>query len=66
MSCGHCISSVTDALEKISGVTVDAVTIGQAVVRAHKNVDREHLVQAIEELGFDVVDVTRDEQPEAT
>lgn len=32
MSCGHCISRVHKALASLTGVTVTAVTVGQAEV----------------------------------
>jgi copper chaperone CopZ len=33
MSCGHCVSHVTQALEKLSGVEVGHVSVGTAEVR---------------------------------
>jgi len=32
MSCGHCLSAVRNALERVPGVRVEQVTIGQATV----------------------------------
>lgn len=32
MSCGHCVASVSKALQQLDGVTVDRVAVGQAVV----------------------------------
>ena len=56
MSCGHCVASVTQALEKTTGVVVDAVEIGQAKIRYGKELQRSVIVEAIEDLGFDVVE----------
>ena len=32
MSCGHCVKAVTEALERVQGVRVEAVRIGSARV----------------------------------
>jgi len=32
MSCGHCLNAVRNALERVPGVRVEQVTIGQATV----------------------------------
>ena len=56
MSCNHCVASVTRALEEKKGVKVESVEIGKAVVDYDQQaVTRESLVEAIEEIGFDVV-----------
>ena len=56
MSCGHCINAVTEALENTKGVFVDGVIIGRALVRYdNQRVDRTSIIQAIEGLGYEVV-----------
>ncbi len=32
MSCGHCVATVTKALNAVTGVTVERVTVGSATV----------------------------------
>jgi copper chaperone CopZ len=32
MSCGHCVAAVREALGAVSGVTVEAVQVGEATV----------------------------------
>ena len=55
MSCNHCVSSVTNALNATQGVTVESVEIGQATVAVDTEVaKKETIVAAIEEIGFDV------------
>ena len=56
MSCNHCVASVTRALEQKKGVKVNSVEIGKAVVDFdQEETSREVLVEAIEDIGFDVV-----------
>lgn len=56
MTCGGCTSSVKRALEQLDGVEVVEVTLepGRAVVRVSPPADRETVVTAIEDAGFDV------------
>ena len=54
MSCGHCVKSVTEALQGVSGVDkVVEVSLdkGEAVVEG--SAPAPALVAAIEEIGFD-------------
>jgi copper chaperone len=56
MSCPHCVKSVTQALEKIEGVSqvkVDLAT-GKASFEEAKPVPAEVLKQAITKIGFEV------------
>ena len=56
MSCGHCVASVRKHLEKIAGVEIDEVTIGQAKVQYDETkVKRSDLTHAIEEAGYNVI-----------
>ena len=53
MNCGHCVKSVTEALQSVSGVDSVDVSLekGEAVVEG--SADVAALVAAIEEAGFD-------------
>jgi copper chaperone CopZ len=55
MSCTHCVHTVQNALNDLEGVHVEAVAIGSAhVVYDAAQVDRQALISAIEETGFEV------------
>ena len=58
MHCGGCVKRVDAALNAIDGVsaTVDLAT-GSAVVELTKEVSNEVLREAVEDLGFDVVEI---------
>jgi len=54
MSCQHCVGSVQDALEKISGLSQVTVNLdaGEAQFE-NSGVDREVIRNAIKGIGFD-------------
>ena len=53
MSCGHCVSAVSEALSELPGVNVDRVTIGAAQVTYEPDqVAPEQIVLAIEDAGY--------------
>jgi len=52
MSCGHCVTAVTESLAAVPGVTVRDVTIGQAVVDVDRTVKPAQLADAIEDAGY--------------
>ena len=55
MSCNHCVQSVKNALAAQEGVVVEAVEIGAATVQYDAaKVQRVALVEAIEDIGFEV------------
>ena len=57
MSCGHCITAVTMALQDLPGVGVRDVRIGRAVIDTDDSaVTPGQLATAIEEAGFTIVD----------
>ena len=58
MHCGGCVKRVDAALNAIEGVsaTVDLAT-GSAVVELSTEVSDEVLREAVEDLGFDVVEI---------
>jgi len=53
MSCGHCVKTVREALEKIEGIDIRSVEIGSAVVDVDETaVKLDRLAEAIDETGF--------------
>ena len=55
MSCGHCVTAVRKALTEVTGVAVQDVQIGTAVVEVESAAARAAAEAAIERAGFDVV-----------
>lgn len=54
MSCGHCVSQVRKALERLDGVTVRRVEIGEAVVEIDPTRrSTADLLRAIDEAGYE-------------
>ena len=56
MSCGHCVKAVDEALRSVPGVQSAEVSVGSANVVADDSVQREALVAALDEAGYDVAD----------
>ena len=55
MTCNHCKASVESALSEVEGVQQATVSLEQnQVMVKHEDVPRERLVDAIEEIGYDV------------
>jgi len=55
MTCNHCKASVESALSEVEGVRSASVSLEQnQVTIQHEDVARERLVDAIEEIGYDV------------
>jgi copper ion binding protein len=54
MTCGHCVSSVTDEISAVSGVTaVDVdLTTGRVVVTSGQPVGTDEIREAVEEAGY--------------
>lgn len=59
MRCGHCTANVEKALCGISGVSGVAVDLaaGTATMEAAENVTDETLRKAVDDLGFQVVNI---------
>ena len=59
MSCGHCVNHVKNALEELSGVSNVSVDLNSkaAVVEASSEVDNADIKAAIEDAGYEVVDI---------
>ena len=60
MTCGHCVSSVTEELTAVPGVdavdvTLNSEGVSDAVVRHDPNVTRQQLSEAVAEAGYTVV-----------
>ncbi|MER6940024.1 cation transporter [Nocardioides sp. NPDC127514] len=54
MTCGHCVSSVTEEVTQIEGVSsvdVDLAT-GQVTVTSANELDRVQVQRAVEEAGY--------------
>ena len=59
MSCGHCSKRVEDALKSVNGVksVKDSLEEKKADVILKNDVDNEILKNAVEDVGFEVVNV---------
>ena len=57
MTCGHCVSAVTNELLAIDGVTAVDVDLetGRATVTSETPMDRTQVAAAIEEAGYELV-----------
>lgn len=56
MTCGHCVSSVREALESVPGVQVENVRIGAAELRldtAGKSTTAEAALAAVQDAGYE-------------
>jgi copper chaperone len=54
MTCGHCVASVTEELQEITGVTDVAVTLdsGLVTVTSNEPLDRVAVDAAVREAGY--------------
>lgn len=57
MSCNHCVGHVTNALEGLEGVSSVEVNLEGKYATVETNVSNEILKEAIEEEGYDVVNI---------
>ncbi|WP_297523205.1 heavy metal-associated domain-containing protein [uncultured Clostridium sp.] len=55
MSCGKCVANIEKALSDVAGITKMDVTVGQAIIEG--DVSNEVLTEAIEDFGFDVIEI---------
>jgi copper ion binding protein len=60
MSCGHCVRHVTEALSELNGVSNVNVNLEAktAVIEAGAEVSNDAIKAAIEDAGYDVVEIT--------
>lgn len=57
MSCGHCITAVTMALQDLPGVDVRDVRVGRAVIDTDDSVvTPRQLATAVEDAGYTLVE----------
>ena len=56
MTCGHCVSAVTEELSKLDGVTDVQVDLaaGTATVTSDQPLDAEAVRAAVDEAGYEV------------
>ncbi|SHH17794.1 heavy-metal-associated domain-containing protein [Thermosipho atlanticus] len=59
MTCEHCVMHVKKELEKLSGVDFLSVEIGKAVLEG-KNLDEDLIRKAVNEAGYEVVEIIDD------
>lgn len=57
MSCGHCVMSVKGALNEVAGVQASEVKVGSASVSFEAPATIESIAAAINESGYEVVEV---------
>jgi len=54
MSCGHCVASITSAVQPLPGVTGVEVNLAAGVVTVQGTADETAVAAAIEDCGYDV------------
>lgn len=56
MNCEHCVASVTEALEGVSGVSEVEVDLdaGEATLTAADHVSRDQFAKAVDDAGYEV------------
>ncbi len=57
MSCGHCVSSITDGLKKVPGVSrvsIDLEHKNAHISYAEDQLDKHDIIRVIEDLGYSV------------
>ncbi len=52
MTCGHCVASVTKALQQVPGVSQVEVDLDQGEARVEGNPAKQALITAIQNEGF--------------
>ena len=60
MTCGHCVTSVTEELQGVEGVTavavdLDAGGVSRVTVTSDGDVDEQAVRAAVDEAGYEVV-----------
>ncbi|MDA8197091.1 MAG: cation transporter [Actinomycetota bacterium] len=56
MTCGHCVSAVTEEVEKVHGVSEVLVSLEEKTLRVSgEGYSDEDVVAAVEEAGYEVV-----------
>ncbi|OFI06541.1 copper-exporting P-type ATPase A [Clostridium acetireducens DSM 10703] len=58
MSCNHCVMHVKNALVEVPGVkSVEVSLEDKCAIVEGENLSKENLKKAVEEMGYDVVDI---------
>ena len=60
MECEHCVKHVKEALKEIEDVAVVEVNLEEGTAEVETQIEDEVLKEAIEEAGYDVVDIELD------
>lgn len=55
MGCQHCVKSVKNALEELSGVEVLEVKIGEATIEVAEDYDMNAITEALDDAGYEVI-----------
>ncbi len=55
MTCGHCVASVKEALEKLESISNVVVNLEKNLATYEGDVALSEVVQAIEDIGFEVI-----------
>ena len=58
MTCGHCVSAVTEEISKVAGVTGVDIDLesGNVTIASEAPVDSDAVNAAVDEAGYEVVD----------
>ena len=58
MSCGHCVKAVEEALKELDGVKSVVVDLeGKKAVVEGDNLDDNKIKEAIDEAGYDIIEI---------
>lgn len=55
MGCQHCVNSVKETLENLKGVKVIDVIIGEAKIEIPENYNFSIIVNALDDVGYEVI-----------
>ncbi len=57
MTCGHCVQSVTEELEALTGVTAVNVVLesGEVIIESESDLNTTEVSAAVKEAGYEVV-----------
>lgn len=59
MSCHHCSGRVEKELSKLDGITVDSISVDEknAIITLEKEVEEAIIRNAVDEAGYDVIEI---------
>jgi copper chaperone len=58
MTCGHCVSSVTEEVRAIAGVTAVEVDLGSGLLTVTGSADADQVRGAVEEAGYTLTEAS--------